>query len=167
MKAYILLQKHKGFFPKYYEKLSGSNFSHASISIDPTIAEFFSFRMKWGFCSEHPFDFEKKHKEDIICALYSVTLSESEFEKLKVNLEAFNQQREVYHYSFLSLILGFFKIRHRLPRGYYCSRFVAEVVTKSMDRKLKRHASVYLPGDFMFENFKLKFLGKAKDYLSI
>lgn len=164
-KVYIMLQKHRGFFPRLYGILTNSKYSHASISVDPTINKFYSFRMKWGFCAEHPFNFKKKHKEEIPLIIYSMDLDDVSYSAVNDSLISFINAKEEYYYSYLSLLLGSIGIKHQFDRGYFCSRFVASVLEGT--GSLKKKSSVYRPVDFMGENLELKFLGKAKDVIEV
>lgn len=163
-KIFILLQQHKGTIPNLYKLIKGSIYNHASISTDPNIETFYSFRTKWGFCIEHPFDFKKKHKESIQCSIYEIEVSEENYFRVQESLNQFLLKKGDLKYSYLGLILGFLKIKHFFERSYYCSRFVAEVMKASESIKLKKDTSLYLPSDFKKESFKLHFEGQAKEF---
>lgn len=160
-KMFILLQQHKGTFPKVYKYIKGSIYNHASISLDPNIETFYSFRTKWGFVVEHPFDFKKKHKESIRCSIYEIELNEENYHRVQNSLIEFQNKKENLKYSYLSLILGFLKIKHFFEKGYYCSRFVAEVMKSSDSIEFKKDTSLYLPSDFKKESYKLIFEDEA------
>lgn len=163
-KVFIMLQEHKGAIPALYKFLEGSRYNHASISTDPYLEKFFSFRTKWGFCVEHPFNFKKKHKEDIQVSIFEVALNEDNYFKIQESLLEFQSKKGELKFSYLGLVFGFLRIKHKFEQEYYCSRFVAETMTATTDIKLRKESSIYLPSDFKKESFKLFFEGKAKDF---
>lgn len=167
MKAYILLQHHKGLFALLYRFVKGSEYNHASIGIDPELNIFYSFRSKWGFCIEHPFRFDKEHKRHIQCSVYEITIVPECYEKLQDTLRNFEAERTSYHYSYLSLCLGFLGIKHDFMNGYFCSRFVAEVLEHSGSLRLMKDHSIYLPSDFRHEDVTLCFEGRAHEFAGI
>lgn len=161
-KVFVLLQQHHGTIPRLYKYIKGSIYNHASISTDPNMETFYSFRTKWGFVVEHPFDFKKKHKESIQCSIYEIELNEENYYRVQNSLTEFQNNKENLKYSYLGLILGFLKIKHFFEKGYYCSRFVAEVLKASDSIEFKKDPSLYLPSDFKKESFKLIFQDQAK-----
>lgn len=163
-KVFIMLQEHKGTIPALYKYLEGSRYNHASISTDPNLEKFYSFRTKWGFVTEHPFNFKKKHKEEIQLSIYEVVLNEDNYFNIQESLLEFQSKKENLKFSYLGLIFGFLRIKHKFQKEFYCSRFVAETMTATTSIKLNKDSSIYLPSDFRKESFKLYFEGKAKDF---
>lgn len=140
-KVFILLQQHKGTFPGIYKFIKGSIYNHASISTDPEMEMFYSFRTKWGFCIEHPFDFKKKHKESIQCSIYEIELDEANYFRVQESLNGFLEKKGDLKYSYVGLVLGLLRIKHFFEKSYYCSRFVAEVMKSSESIQLKKDTS--------------------------
>lgn len=166
-KIYILLQQFDGLFGDLYSFIENSKYNHASIGLSDSMNEFFSFRTKWGFCIEHPFHFNKDHKKEIPCVIYEIEVNESIYLSVENEIQEFKKEKDMFHYSYLSLTLGFIGIKHKMHRGYFCSKFVAEILFRTGRIKLIKDTSVYLPSDFEKENFQLKFEGLAKDFISV
>lgn len=164
MKVYILLQEYKGWFGRIYSWLKGGTYNHASIGIDDTFSEFYSFRTKWGLCVEHPFDFAKRHKEDVPCAIYEIEISEDQYEKLTAGINGFLDEKDDYHYSYLSLVLGFIGVKHNIQKGLYCSRFVANLLKQSEILSLDKHPSLYMPSDLLKVVSTVRFEGPAREF---
>lgn len=164
VKIYILLQELKSSFGSIYKFLKGGSYNHASIGLGESFNEFYSFRTKWGLCIEHPFNFDKEYKKEVLCVLYEISVSQEQYEALVQEIHSFIKDRENYHYSYLSLFLGFLGIKHEFTRGYYCSRFVANLLDHSGAMKLHKHSSLYLPSDFLKDPSKLHFEGLAKEF---
>jgi len=166
-RIYILLQEYTCFFGHFYKSVKGGTYNHASIGIDDELQEFYSFRTKWGFCIEHPFYFNKEHKKYIPCAIYQVEVTEIEYRNTQEEIHSFISEREQYHYSYLSVVLGFLGIKHQFDKGYYCSKFVAELLERSGAMVLQKDTSVYFPSDFLQEKASIYFEGNANEYSMI
>lgn len=163
-KIYILLQEFDSTIGSIFKLLKKSNYNHASIGISDSFDEFYSFRTKWGLCIEHPFDFTKSHKREIKCIIYEIEVDEKTYENVKKHIDSFLNRKHNYYYSYFSFILGFIGLKHKLKEGYYCSRFVAEILDGSNVITFYKDASLYMPSDFMKHNLKKHFEGKAKDF---
>lgn len=163
-KIYILLQEYKGTMGELYKWTHGGSYNHSSIGISEAMEEFYSFRSKWGLCVEHPFQFNKQHKKDVPCLIYELEVHPSIFEEVKNIIQTFYSEKDRYHYSYISVILSFLGIRHTFKRGYFCSRFVAEILDKAKALKLSKDTSLYLPSDFHLLSLKKIFEGKASEF---
>lgn len=163
-KVYILLQEYKGFFGYLCKWIKGGRYNHASVGLSASMDEFYSFRSKWGLCIEHPFNFSKSYKRDVQCVIYELRVSELGYSRIHQEINSFIDNREDYYYSYLSVVLGFLGIKHSFCNGYYCSRFVAEILHNSGVKDLQKHTSLYMPSDFSQEISDVHFEGVAKEY---
>lgn len=162
-KVYILLQEYKCFFGNICKWVKGGQYNHASIGVCDSMNEFYSFRSKWGLCVEHPFKFNKDHKKEIKCVIYEIEVSEGQFHSIREQIQQFMEQRNQYHYSYLSVVLGFLGIPHHFKRGYYCSKFVAEILEGTGIIDFDKHSSLYMPCDFERAS-TAHFEGLAKEF---
>lgn len=162
-KVYILLQKHKGFIGNLYCLLKGDIYNHASIGICERMSEFYSFRSKWGFCAEHPFNFYKEYKKTLLCTIYEIDVSSDVYQKIVNEIQRFEFKKRDLHYSYLSLLLSLVSIKHNFQNRYYCSEFVAEILSTSGALILAKDSSIYFPKDFQKEEVRLFFEGFAQD----
>lgn len=163
-KVYILLQEYQCFFGKICKRIKGGRYNHASIGIKDPMSEFYSFRSKWGLCIEHPFRFTKEHKKNIQCVIYEIEVTDEEYARIEDQIEQFWDRKENYRYSYLSVVLGFVGIKHRFKKGYYCSRFVAEILEASGIANFKKDPSLCMPYDFTGECRNTLFEGVARDF---
>lgn len=163
-KVYILLQHFEGVFSDLYQIMENDPYNHASIGISETMHEFYSFRAKWGFCAEHPFLFDKDHKRSVPCIIYVVNVSSEAFHTIEQDINRFQKRRQYYRYSYLSLMLGFLGIKHNFLKGYFGSKFVAELLLKSGCLELAKSTSCYLPSDFRKEDIAMCFEGLASEF---
>lgn len=139
----ILLTKYEDFTSKLVYYLTGKGYTHASIGLDETKDEYYSFNIK-GFRRERPL----KHKDiitDSIC--YKLEVSKEEYEKVVELINAFQENRFEWKYSTLGVILCVLQIPHKRAKHYFCTQFVAEVLQKARIAELKLHASLYNPNN--------------------
>ncbi len=163
IKIYILLQKHKGLIGGLYCPFKGDIYNHASIGICENMSEFYSFRSKWGFCEEHPFYFNKEYKRTLLCTIYEINVSSDVYLKIENEIRRFKLKKNDLHYSYLSLFLSVLGIKHHFLNRYYCSEFVAEILSTSGALNLAKDSSIYFPKDFHKEEVKLFYEGSAQD----
>ena len=74
---------------------------------------------------------------------------ESVHKKLENELERFTNHREQFNYSTLGVILCLLRIPHKFKNSYFCSQFVAEMLSSTGAAKLKKSESLYLPMHFV------------------
>ncbi len=141
-KVTILLSKYSDAFSKLIAVSSGE-YTHISISVDPEEKEFYSFNLK-GFIKENWENKESKYLMPDRIRFYIYTDNET-FEKLKNEIKWFEDKRGEIKYSVFGTLLCIARIPHNFKKEYFCSRFVAEVLTKSGAVKLKKKSSLYLP----------------------
>ncbi len=137
----LLLTRHHDPFSNYICWASRSEYSHASLSIDPEENEFYSFNRK-GFVVEYPKDRKRK------CESMSIRISVSEevYGRLQKEIEHFLEKRKSYHYALLGAFCCSIHIPVKFKNGYFCSQFVAEILERAGVAALKKKKSeLYLP----------------------
>jgi len=145
-KVTILLSRYGDPFSKFIKLMSRSNFTHASISLDPEEEVFYSFNLK-GFIEERWKNKKSKYLlPDRRYIRFYVT--EEQYKRLHESVEKFKSRRQEFSYTPFGTIMCLFKIPIRFKKRYFCSRFVAEVLQSSGIYKLRRKATLYLPVHF-------------------
>jgi len=145
----ILLTRHHSIFSNFIYVISGRGYTHASLSLDSDRDCFYSFTFK-GFSIEHPKKRRSTNKKrKSVC--YQLTVSESSYERLKTQITGILEKQDEYQYSSFGLFLCILHIPHKFRKEYFCSQFVAEMLTQSSAIELKRHSSLYLPNQFVKE----------------
>lgn len=138
----ILLTKYSDLFGKFICCISKNRYSHASISIDETEEIFYSFNAK-GFVIEKP----KKRMPGSVCIRMQVP--DETYESIKKEIDRFLETREQYAYSCLGVVLCLLHIPHKFENRYFCSQFVAEVLSRAGAIQLKKKETLYLPGQLL------------------
>ncbi|WP_315108908.1 hypothetical protein [Clostridium intestinale] len=129
--------------------ISGRGYTHASISIDNEQEIFYSFNFK-GLCIEH-FSQKDTYKRKSKSVCYHLEVSEATYNEIHFKISEFIDQRVKYKYSRIGLILCILRIPHKIKNRYFCSQFVAELLSISDEIHIKRRTSLYLPNQFVDE----------------
>ncbi|MBP1042118.1 hypothetical protein I6N95_13945 [Vagococcus sp. BWB3-3] len=148
--VYVLLTRYEDFFSHVLQHLTNSQFTHASICFDDDLNDFYSFRLEKGFCQEHPTLMNSPKKVMAICELYSVQVSDENYQRMKRYSKKFAHGDHTA-YSSASLIAGLIGLPFHSLTGCFCSQFVAETLNKATTVLLSKPASRYFPQDFTQE----------------
>ncbi|MBS6561427.1 MAG: hypothetical protein KH355_14325 [Clostridiales bacterium] len=143
----ILLTKYSDLFGKFISGISKYGYSHASISIDEKEEVFYSFNIK-GFAIEKPKKrIPKKRRAGSVCIRMQVP--ETIHAIIESEINRFLEKREQYTYSWWGVVLCLLHIPHKFENRYFCSQFVAELLSRSGAMELKKKESLYLPGQLV------------------
>ena len=157
----ILLTGYSDWFSRFIRIISRSGYSHASLSIDGTEEVFYSFNGK-GVAVEQPKKWRsRKRKEHSVCI--RIRVPESICDDIAKEIERFLEQKDIYTYSRLGVILCLLHIPHKFENSYFCSQFVAEVLSNSGAVQLKKKESLYLP-NHLLDGFECLFSQKQIAY---
>ena len=143
----ILLTKYTDFWGRFARGITGKGFSHASISLDEKEEIFYSFSKK-GFTIEKPKKYWPKKKKP--GSMYiRITVPKHFYEVLENEIHKIQMEKEKYSFSKLGLFLCYLGIPSRLKNQYFCSQFVADVLSRSGIVQLKKSGSLYVPNNFI------------------
>ena len=163
---FILLTEHKDYIAQFYRIITESAYTHAAIGINDE--KFFSFGIKKGFRAEKPWLFTKVKKNSSSCALYKLDVSEDSYNAIKNRIDEFWINRKEYRFSFIGALFCMLRIPHHFKKQYFCSRFVAELLSESGALQLKKPPSLYHPNDFSQESqLALCFQGKLEELANV
>lgn len=129
--VYIILSDTGTWFTRLIRLYTKAPFNHASIAFDPDLSEVYSFGRKsptnpfiGGFVKE---DMRGELFDDALCAVYSCTVNESRYRRIRSIVQRFESESHQYKYNFIGLLTLILKIRFERKRAYFCSQFVASV----------------------------------------
>lgn len=146
----ILLTKYTDLFSRFISLISKNGYSHASISIDGNEETFYSFSYK-GFVIEKPKTKKsRKRTKESICIRMQV--SEKSYSVIKEEIDGFLMNRSKFGYAKMGIVLCMLHIPYKFKNKYFCSQFVAEVLSQAEAVLLKKKESLYLPDHFLNEN---------------
>lgn len=172
-RVYIVLTRTDTNVARVIRILTRKPYSHASISMDSSLQQLFSF------CRNHPrFPLPASFNEECIgqgvfglfsyipCEIYEIPLSEEQYQHFKDQLDHFVNCREQYSYSLSSLVSIPLQIKRQLRYKFVCSQFVAYML-QECDMTLEKPASLYSPEDLRhLPTAKLIYRGELNSYYS-
>ncbi|RKQ34654.1 hypothetical protein [Oceanobacillus halophilus] len=169
LKVYILLTDTGSIFTKLIKLYTKKPYNHASIAFDSELSEVYSFGRKkaWnpfngGFVKEDVKQGLFKHAD---CAIYSLTVTEPQMEKMQLYIQEMERQKESYSYNFLGLF-GFILNKPIIrEKALFCSQFVASVLKHCNKVNFDKHLSLIAPYDLQeLTELKLVYEGELKAY---
>lgn len=152
---YIVLSQ-TGTYPsrliRYYTK---EPYAHASIAMDADLKEMYSFARRGlynplnaGFVEEHidsgVFGRFKKTR----CCVLELKISEEQHRRIREQIRAFRENRDLYSYNFLGVLGVVFHVPVRREFNYFCSQFVAELLKRSSVEIFDKNCALVRPMDF-------------------
>lgn len=168
-KVYILLTDTGSFLTKLIKLYTKKPYNHASISFDPELSEVYSFGRKkagnpfnGGFVKE---DVKQGLFKQADCAVFSLTVTEVQMEKMKCYIQEIEEQKECYRYNFLGLFGFMLNKPIKREKALFCSQFVASVLKAGNISDFEKPLSLIAPYDLQeLSELKLMYEGKLKAY---
>lgn len=145
-KIYILLTRFPDRGAKVLEFFTRFHYCHAAIGLGEDLNHFYSFKHK-GFIIEEITRYLRPDRIPFACQLYMLEVPDHTYDRIKALIIGFRGKKEQMRYSNLGLVLSVMRIPFKRRHHYFCSQFVAEVLKRSHAAKLKKSATLYLPGD--------------------
>lgn len=167
--VYIVLTDTGSILTKMIKLYTKKPYNHASISFDSNLTEMYSFGRKkmnnpfnGGFVQE---DVNNGLFKEADCVVYSLTVTEEDLDKMRNYINDMEKQKEVYRYNFLGLFGFFFHKPIQRENSYFCSEFVASVLTTCSGVRFNKPTALIAPSDLQeVPNIQLIYEGKLKDY---
>lgn len=150
----------------YYTKQS---LNHVSIAFDDDLNDVYSFGrtqpknpFSGGFVRE---DIQSEFLKNANCAVYSYDISKSEITAILRNIKKIEESQEDYRYNFIGLIGIMLQVEIRRKNAYFCSEFVATMLTDVKTIRLSKPSCFVTAEDIRNEiGMKLVYEGKLSDY---
>lgn len=166
---YILLTDTGTILTRMIKSYTKKPYNHSSISFDEELIEIYSFGRKTaknpfigGFVRE---DINSVLFKQAYCAIYSLTITNEEFQKMNQYIQEISSKKEYYRYNFIGLFGVLFKKPIKRKNAFFCSQFVASVLKESQAIGFERDPSLVVPSDLPHSaNFQLIFEGRLSDY---
>ncbi|WP_235753885.1 hypothetical protein [Psychrobacillus sp. INOP01] len=166
---YILLTDTGTVLTRMIKTYTKKPYNHASISFDDELIEIYSFGRKTaknpfigGFVRE---DINSVLFKQAYCAIYSLTITNEEFQKMDQYIQEISDKEEHYRYNFIGLFGVLFKKPIKRKNAFFCSQFVASVLKESQVIGFERDLSLVEPSDLPHSaNFQLIFEGRLSEY---
>ena len=166
---YLLLTDTGTILTRLIKSYTKKPYNHASIVFDTELVEVYSFGRKTaknpyigGFVRE---DIHSVLFKQADCAIYSLTVTNDEFQKMYQYIQKMAVKKECYRYNFIGLFGVLFKKPIKRKNAFFCSQFVASVLKESNVINFEKDLSLVEPSDLPYSaNFQLIYEGRLKDY---
>lgn len=169
--VYIFLVRTSSFFSRVISFFTRTNYTHASIGFDAQCRSLYSFArlqtsrpIPAGFVRESRDEGLLSLNPNAPCAVFKLRVTERSYNIIRSRLHAMYYNKAKYTYNYLGPVCCFFRIPLKIPNHYFCSQFVAEILSQSNSITLSKPASLYHPRDIeMIPELELIFKGKLSD----
>ena len=147
-KIYILLTQFPGWNSRAIRLWTQFPYTHASVGLEEDLNTFYSFVYK-GFIVESITRYNKPGRKPFPCALYALEVSSETYFTARQFIQSFQNNQDQLHYSSLGVVLGMFlRIPLRRKNHYFCSQFVADVLTHCRALRMEKDSTLCFPKDF-------------------
>lgn len=134
---YILLTKTNSTLSRAIASRTKETYVHASIITGKYLDYGYSFSRRkiknpiiGGFVKEE-YSAWVEYFEDVQCCIYELKVTKEQYKKIKDIINSFDKEKEKYRYHFLGLIGQSFNIDIERKNRFFCTQFVAHVLTVS------------------------------------
>ena len=173
MKKIYIITTYTGTLLSYMiRNLSKTPYAHVSIALNDDLKPMYSFgRLNpktpifAGFVEENINEGLYAIRQNTMCRVYSLEVTDSQYEQLEENIDKVSSHRKEYDYD----IKGLVRLSINRPRQkdykYVCSNFVADMLEKSSINLLEKPSHEVRPNDFYGLNeFTLEYEGLLSKY---
>jgi len=160
--VYVILWHTGTVLSSVIKSVVKSEYSHTSISFDPSMRRMYSFGRKnanveglksTGFAIEDiRSDFYKNRK--VHYGIFVVPCFQDEIDNMKRRLDYFIKNATKFAYDIPGLVKNFFGIEDNQEHAWFCSRFVADILNAGRpDKPYMPRPSLVRPDDFKTTSF--------------
>lgn len=168
-KIYILLTDTGSLFTRLIKLYTKKRYNHASISFDSNLSKVYSFGRKHirnpfrgGFVLEN---LAQHFFQRADCALYSITVTEMQQQKMERYIQEIEKQQERYRYNFIGLFGFLIQKPINRENAFFCSQFVATMLQECGIVKFNKPLSLITPYDLQeISKLNLEYEGKLNAY---
>lgn len=153
-KIYIVLTHTGTMLSRTIKIFTRNTYTHASISLDENMEEMYSFgRLNpynpfiGGFVKEGIHIGTFKRFKNTKTEIYSLEINQEEYKRLEEIVSKFWENKKVYKFNLIGLILAGINRRYKRKNKFYCSEFVRYLLENS-DIQIKGISDVIKPEDF-------------------
>lgn len=138
----LFTRNHRWLPIELYFRITGRGYTHASLSVDGTLKNFYSFTYL-GFREEHPEHRKCSGKMGSLCLQFRVT--RGEYQQLCKRLTVLQKTGCDFNWVGYLLAMLHIKLPIKIGNGYFCSEFVASELSLMDSFDLPRVSWAYKP----------------------
>lgn len=154
------------------QNISNAPYAHVSIALNEDLDPMYSFgrlnpktALFAGFVEEKINEGLYAIKTATKCRVYSMNVTEKQFESLKENINFVSENRKKYSYDVAALIRLSINRPRQSEYKYVCSHFVADMLIKSGINIFSKPSYEIQPNDFYnHKELELRYEGLLNDY---
>ena len=170
---YIVLSRPKSFVSDLIAFFTRAEYSHISIAYDGELRSLCSFARKYrlplpgGLVIENENGVLRKALRNAQCVILSASVPEDEFEAFRSRIDNMLSNRGKYHYFLRGVVFCSFGVEAHRENHYFCSQFVAEMLSCAGVRGIPKPPSLMKPMDFLkMPGLDRVYSGDLSEYLS-
>ena len=168
---YIVLTNTGTILSKIVKYWTKDRNTHASIGLDRGLKKLYSFgrlnpynAFLGGFVREGINKRTFKRFSNTTTQVYSLSVTDEHYDRIVEIIKEFHNQRKIYKFNILGLMLAGFNKKIERKNSFYCSEFVRYVLCSS-GSNTDEYPPVIKPEDFKkIDNIKLVYEGLLKEY---
>lgn len=170
--VYIVISHSGTWFSRLIKWYTHASYTHASVSFDPELNELFSFGRKnpnnpfiGGFIIESINHGSFKRFKHTRCKVLRIQTTEENYRRLQECIDFFIEHKAYFKYNLLGLLTFLFHYPLNRHNAFFCSQFVAKVLSESQVIHLGKHPALVKPMDFTrIPGAELVYEGRLHDY---
>lgn len=171
-KVYVIQMDTKTIPSKLIRLFTMYKYSHIAISFDKECDITYSFGrrniysiLSGGFVMENKDGKFFKRFNDTRCRIFEIEIDDNKYNSLIKIIQNMENNKDVYGYDYLGIILRYLKIPIKFKNKYVCSYFVAELLQDNDVCDFGKKSCFVSPKDFeTIDGFNLIYTGKYALY---
>lgn len=170
-KIYVVLSQTGTLLSRIIKRRTKADYCHSSLSLVSDLSVMYSFGRKfphnafWGtFVKESPhFGTFKRFKNTEVRVL-EVEVGEEKYAEIQNFVMNMWENKRKYHYNYLGLWLAGVNVVHKRKNRFYCSEFVAHVLSECGVVEKDFFKDIIQPVDFLGIPHREIYRGKLREY---
>lgn len=170
MEIFLIYSANNSFLSKAIKCYTKEKYNHVSLALDVNLKDTYSFGRKkmnnpliGGFVKE---DFHDSFFLTSHCLIYSLEITENEYLQLQKNISYFETNKQHFQYNLLGLVALSMEYCLERENAYFCSEFVATLLTESKIVTFQKKNQLITPHDLLaIDNLTKIYEGQMINYL--
>ena len=136
-KIYVVLSQTGTMLSRIIKRRTKAEYCHSSLSLVPDLSEMYSFGRKfprnafWGtFVRESPHFGTFKLFKNTVVRVLEIEVGAQKYAEIHDFVMNMWENKKKYHYNYIGLWVAAFKIPRKKKNCFYCSEFVAHVLSE-------------------------------------
>jgi len=93
-------------------------------------------------------DLIRSHRRPTRCEMYSCTVSEAQYKRIRNHIRHMEKNRDLYRYNLMGIFAFVLRIKIERRNAYFCSQFVASLLHENGVQLFDKDAEWVMPNDF-------------------